>query len=300
MSNNILSTGTSGLYLPPRIDKRSPEERERDNIAFAASAARYKEQRERLVVKMHQDDFEPGELKCRDCPCSFSSRSNLFKHMTKQHRTKVVTIKGRSYKVGRCGANTRYYEKKKADKALLTQESKMMAEAVVTTRAKILRTLFVDFDEELAKLPGGKPQMIRDARKYHMSNYYDDMAELYSFVRSDAKLPDTYYSRHAILTIVLDFLHLVFPSNIKKNYKHDQVMTMLLGHDKDDLPEDMVLGEVDDSFEDKIRAFLFQKKNKRGTACRFLMTKATIELLHRCFEANDYVYSSVRSNALFF
>ncbi|KAI7884994.1 uncharacterized protein EV154DRAFT_567825 [Mucor mucedo] len=197
--------------------------------------------------------------------------------MTKQNRTKVETIKGRSYKAGRCGANTRYYEKKKADKTLLNQESvltatqirnkkyyqkKMVDEAVVTTRVKILRTLFVDFEEELAKLPGGKPQMIRDARKYQMTNYYDNMAELYSFVRSDTNFPDTYYSRHAILTIVLDFLHLVFPSNIKKNYNQDQVMTMFLGLDKDDLPEDMVLGEVDDSFEDKIKAFLFQKKNE--------------------------------------
>ncbi|KAI7867339.1 uncharacterized protein EV154DRAFT_571678 [Mucor mucedo] len=183
---------------------------------------------------MHQDDFDPGQLKCPDCPVTFSNKANLNKHLAKQHRTQVETIKGRCYKGRRRNANLRYYEKKKIEKTLANQDSdsmtatqlrnqryyrqKMLNKAVTITRAHILDTLFVDFDEELSKLSGDNLKMIRDSRKFHFTNYYEDMEVQYKLIIRYTDVPDTYRSRIATITIILDFLHLVFPSNIKKDY----------------------------------------------------------------------------------
>ncbi|KAG2200645.1 hypothetical protein INT47_005801 [Mucor saturninus] len=210
-------------------------------------------QRVSMVIKMRQDDFEPGQLKCPDCPVTFSNKANLYKHLAKQHRTQVETIKGRCYKGGRRNANLRYYEKKKIEKTLANQDSdsmtatqlrnqryyrqKMLNEAVTITHAHILDTLFVDFDEELSKLSGDKLKMIRDSRKFHFTNYYEDMKVQYKLITRYTDVPDTYHSRIATITIILDFLHLVFPSNIKKDYDAKRVILMLVGIDVENMPD---------------------------------------------------------------
>ncbi|KAG2196669.1 hypothetical protein INT47_012128 [Mucor saturninus] len=86
--------------------------------------------------------------------------------------------------------------------------------------------------------------MVRDSRKFHFTNYYEYMEVQYKLIARYTDVPDTYHSRIATITIILDFLHLVFPSNIKKDYDAKRVVPMLVSIDVENMPEALApLGE---------------------------------------------------------
>ncbi|KAI7897419.1 uncharacterized protein EV154DRAFT_557722 [Mucor mucedo] len=122
----------------------------------------------------------------------------------------------------------------------------MFNEAVTIKRAHKLDTLSVDFDEELSKLSGDKLKMIRDSRKFHFTNYYKYMEVQYKLITRYTGVPDTYHSRIATITILLYFLHLVFPSNTKRDYDAKRVVPILVGIDVENMPETLAVGELNE------------------------------------------------------
>ncbi|ORE17930.1 hypothetical protein BCV71DRAFT_235404 [Rhizopus microsporus] len=56
--------------------------------------------------------------------------------------------------------------------------------------------------------------------------------------------PSTYHNRNLIFIIVLEFLHLVFPSNVKKNFNPKEALSTLLGFYEDSLPANMEVKEI--------------------------------------------------------
>ncbi|KAG2209281.1 hypothetical protein INT47_005573 [Mucor saturninus] len=144
--------------------------------------------------------------------------------------------------------NQRYYRQK------------ILNEAVTITHAHILDTLFVDFDEELPKLSGDKLKMIRDSRKFHFTNYYEDMKVQYELIARYTDVPNTYHSPIVTIIIILDFLHLVFPSNIKKDYDAKCVAPMLVGIDVENMFETLAVGESNEKHKDELKKNLFHEE----------------------------------------
>ncbi|KAG2193532.1 hypothetical protein INT47_009583 [Mucor saturninus] len=188
MSDNSSSISLNVLYLPPRVDKRTPEERARDKVAVPKSA--------------------PEQTKFPDCPVTFSNKANLYKHLAKQHRTQVETIKGRCYKGVHHNSNLRYYEKKKIEKMLANQDSDSMT-------ATQLRS-----------------------QRYYRQKMLNKAA--------------TITRAHILDTPFVDFFHLVFPSNIKKDYDAKRVVPMLVGIDVENMPETLAVGESNEKHKDKL------------------------------------------------
>ncbi|KAI7874254.1 uncharacterized protein EV154DRAFT_606986 [Mucor mucedo] len=142
--------------------------------------------------------------------------------------------------------------------------------------------------------------MIKDTRKFHSTNYYEYKEVQYKLITRYTDVLDTYHSRIATITIILDFLHLFIPSNVKKDYDAKRVVPMLVGIDVEDMPETLAVGESNEKHKDELKKLLFTKSNNLGTCRRIIMAKLIIKLLHRCFAANDYTYASVRSNCISF
>ncbi|RCH80678.1 hypothetical protein CU097_002480, partial [Rhizopus azygosporus] len=66
-----------------------------------------------------------------------------------------------------------------------------------------------------------------------------------SYISSQyTKEPSTYHNRNLIFIIVLEFLHLVFPSNVKKNFNPKEALSTLLGFYEDSLPANMEVKEI--------------------------------------------------------
>ncbi|KAL4213307.1 hypothetical protein AB4K20DRAFT_1864822 [Rhizopus microsporus] len=66
----------------------------------------------------------------------------------------------------------------------------------------------------------------------------------FTSVSQYTKEPSTYHNRNLIFIIVLEFLHLVFPSNVKKNFNPKEALSTLLGFYEDSLPANMEVKEI--------------------------------------------------------